>query len=103
MNKLYTKNAAIKYLRGIIGSMSLKTFDTEVSAGRIPMKPYGNTVRFRQEDLDTWLNLTITFRSDYTKEGTSGTHTSRSMLLDGDLSFENLPGAKTSSRRKLGV
>lgn len=87
MNKLYSRNAAIKYLKEQTGMMTLRIFMAEVSAGRIPEKPYGNTVRFRQEDLDKWQTITNIHHSDYTNVAKSGTHISRSNLMDADLSF----------------
>ena len=99
MNKLYTKNAAIKYLRELTGSMSLHTFEAEIAAGRIPVKPYGNTSRFRQEDLDLWAKITITPLSESTNVATHGTRISRSALMDTDLSFVKRLGAKMKRRQ----
>ena len=48
MNKLYSRDAAIKYLKQQTGMMTLKAFNAEVNAGRIPQKPYGNSFRYRQ-------------------------------------------------------
>lgn len=103
MNKLYTQNAAIKYLREHTGKMSLKVFTEEVKQGRIPEKPYGKGVRFRQEDLDKWQTLTNMHHTDYSKETGSGTHVSRSLLMDEELSFANLLAKQKSPLHKLGA
>ena len=103
MNKLYTTAAAIQYLREQTGAMSLKVFTEEVKQGRIPEKPYGKTVRFRKEDLDRWQTITHTHHTDYSNEMVSGTHVSRSSLMDEGLSFANLQAKLKSNLRKLGA
>lgn len=103
MNKLYTTNAAIKYLREQTGAMSLKVFTEEVRQGRIPEKPYGKTVRFRKEDLDRWQTITHTHHTDLPKEAESGTRVSRSSLMDGELSFANLLAKEKPLMRKTGA
>ena len=100
MNKLYTQNAAIKYLREQTGQMSLKVFTEEVRQGRIPEKPYGKGVRFRKEDLDRWQTITQMHHTDYTNVAKSGTRISRSLLKDAELSFANLVAKQTSNVRK---
>lgn len=97
MNKLLTKNAAIKYLREKTGSMSLRTFDAEVNAGRLPVKPYGNTLRFRQEDLESWAKTTYIHHSESIVVANSGTRTSRSVLMDGELSFVKRLAKRTNN------
>lgn len=87
MNKLYTQNAAIKYLREQTGQMSLKVFVQEVQAGRIPEKPYGKGVRYRQEDLDRWQTITHIHHIDCSKEANTGTRISRSLFKEEGLSF----------------
>ena len=103
MNKLYSRNAAIKYLKEQTGNMTLNTFNVEVAAGRIPVKPYGNTVRFRQEDLDRWQTLTFAHHSEYTDAANSGTRVSQSSLLDAELSFANLQAKQPPRGRKIGA
>lgn len=103
MNKLYTTNAAIKYLREQTGSMSLRVFTEEVKLGRIPVKPYGKTVRFRKEDLDKWQTITHIAHTDYSKETGSGMRVSRSSLMGEELSFANLLAKEKSNVHKLGA
>ena len=100
MNKLYSRNAAIKYLKEQTGNMTLRVFNAEVAAGRIPEKPYGNSVRFRQEDLNKWQTLTYVHRSDCTNVDKSGTHTSHSVLADIGLSFVKRQGVQTKRRQR---
>lgn len=100
MDKLFTTNAAILYLRERVGSMSRKTFLAEVAAGRIPVKPYGAQVRFRKQDLDTWLNITETHHSDFTNAAKRGTPTFRSALMESGLSFVKRQGVQMKQRRR---
>jgi len=104
MNKLLTIGAAIKYLREHTGAMSKKTFLAEVAAGRIPVKPYGaRAVRYRQRDLDTWLNITVIQHTESINAATSGTHTSRSLLMDNELSFAKALELYPATRQTRGV
>ena len=103
MNKLYTKNAAIQYLREQTGQMSRQVFAEEVRQGRIPEKPYGKSVRYRKEDLDRWQTITHMHRTDYSDETVSGMRTSRSLLLDDGLSFADLLAKQTNKKRKIGT
>ena len=103
MNKLYSRNAAIKYLKEQTGNMTLRVFNAEVAAGRIPEKPYGNGVRFRQEDLDRWQTITHTHHTDLSKEMGSGMHVSRSSLVGGELSFANLLAQEKYPPHKIGA
>ena len=103
MTKLLTQDAAIKYLREMCGSMSARIFQDEVHAGRIPQKPFGKkSVRYRQEDLDKWCNITRTL-SDYSNVAKSGTRISRSLFRDSELSFAKVLDAKTKMMPKYGV
>lgn len=103
MCKLLTQDAAIKYLREMCGCMSGQVFRDEVRAGRIPQKPFGKkSVRYRQEDLDKWCNITRTL-SDYSNVAKSGTRISRSLFRDSDLSFAKVLDAKTKTMPKYGV
>lgn len=103
MNKLYTTNAAIKYLREQTGAMSLKVFTEEVRQGRIPEKPYGNTIRFRKEDLDRWQTITRTHHTDYSKETESGTRAYRSSWETEELSFAKVLAQEKPLMRKIGA
>ena len=97
MTKLLTQNAAIKYLREICGSMSARTFQDEVRSGRIPQKPFGKkSVRYRQEDLDKWYNITNVY-SDCSNAAKSTTRISRSLRTDNGLSFAKVLGALTKT------
>ena len=102
MDKLLTVDASIKYLRERAGSMSYKTFMAEINAGRLPYKPYGVKMRFRQQDLDTWLNTTEIHHSDYTNAAKRGTHISRLSLMDSELSFAKLLEQRKGLRRNNG-
>lgn len=102
MDRLLTMDAAIKYLRERAGSMSYKTFMAEINAGRLPYKPYGTKMRFRRQDLDTWLHTTETHHSDFTNVATRGTHISRASLMDADLSFAKLLEQRSGLRRRNG-
>ncbi len=99
MKKLLTQNAAIAYLRNVCGAMSIKVFQEEVRAGRIPQKPFGKTVRYRQEDLDKWCDITKV-HSDYSNVAKSGTRTSRSLFRDSGLSFAKVLDALTKPQQK---
>lgn len=103
MNRLYTKHAAIKYLREQIGRMSERAFEEEVNQGRILEKPYGRSVRYRKEDLDRWQTITRTRHIDCSNGTAGGTRISRSSLLDGELSFAKLLAKQTSRARKTGA
>lgn len=103
MNKLYSRNAAIKYLKEQTGNMSLRIFVAEVEAGRIPEKPYGKGVRFRKEDLDRWQTITHMHHTNLSKETESGTRVSRSSLMDEGLSFANLLARGKFRSRKIGA
>lgn len=103
MNKLYTTHAAIKYLREQTGAMSLKIFTQEVEQGRIPVKPYGNTIRFRKEDLDKWQTITRIAHTDYTNETASGTRAYRSSLATEELSFAKVLAQEKPQMRKIGA
>lgn len=102
MDRLLTLNAAIQYLRERAGTMSYKTFMAEINAGRMPYKPYGSKMRFRAQDLDTWLNTTVTHHSDCISAVTRGTHISRAELQDAELSFAKLLAAKQNPTRRNG-
>jgi hypothetical protein len=99
MNKLYSRDAAIKYLKQQTGMMTLKAFNAEVNAGRIPQKPYGNSFRYRQEDLDKWQTLTHIHHSESTNVGNTGTRTSHSALADAGLSFVKQQGVKMKRKQ----
>lgn len=104
MEKLLTITDAVKYLRERTGAMSKKTFLAEVAAGRIPVKPYGaRAVRYRQRDLDTWLNITVIQHTESLNAAKSGTHTSRSLLMDDGLSFAKALELYPVTRRTHGV
>ena len=102
MGQIIAKYQAIKYLRERAGRMSEAILDAEVASGRIPVKPFGNKIRFRTEDLDKWLE-TSEVRLEYIGVATPGTHTSRSSLLDGGLSFVKRLGARTRNQRPTGA
>lgn len=103
MKKLLTQNAAIAYLRNVCGAMSIKVFQEEVRAGRIPQKPFGKkSVRYRQEDLDKWCNITNVY-SDCSNAAKSGTRISRSLFRDSELSFAKVLAAKMKTTPKYGV
>ena len=103
MTKLLTQDAAIKYLREICGSMSARIFQDEVRSGRIPQKPFGKkSVRYRQEDLDKWCNITNVY-SDCSNVAKSGTRISRSLFRDSELSFAKVLAAKMKTTPKYGV
>lgn len=100
MNKLFTQDAAIKYLREQCGQMSLKVFTQEVEQGRIPEKPYGKGVRFRKEDLDKWQTITHIHHIDSSKEANTGTRISRSSFKGEGLSFAKLLAKQQSKTHK---
>ena len=103
MTKLLTQNAAIKYLREICGSMSFQIFQDEVRSGRIPQKPFGKkSVRYRQEDLDRWCNITNVY-SDCSNVAKSTTRISRSLFRDSELSFAKVLAAKMKTTPKYGA
>lgn len=103
MCKLLTQDAAIKYLREICGSMSARIFQDEVRSGRIPQKPFGKkSVRYRQEDLDKWCNITNVY-SDCSNVAKSTTRISRSLRTDNELSFAKVLAAKMKTTPKYGV
>ena len=99
MGQLLTATAAIEYLRDTCGCMSRKTFQAEVTAGRIPVKPYGKKYMYRQEDLDAWQNITKPL-SEYSNVAKSGTRISRSSQMDAGLSFANLLAARKKTPLK---
>lgn len=104
MEKLLTITDAIKYLRERTGSMSQKTFLAEVAAGRIPVKPYGaRAVRYRQRDLESWLNITEIHHSDFSNAAKSGTRTSRLSLMDNGLSFAKVLAQHRAMRQPRGA
>ena len=102
MDRLLTMDAAIKYLRERAGSMSYKTFMAEINAGRLPYKPYGTKMRFRRQDLDTWLHTTETHHSDYTNVATRGTHISRASLVGTEWSYAKLLEQQRGIKRHSG-
>ena len=102
MGQIIPKYLAVKYLRERAGRMSEKILDAEVAHGRIPVKPFGNKIRFRTEDLDKWLE-TSEVRFESIGVATPGTRTSRSSLLDGGLSFVKRLGAKTHNQQPTGA
>lgn len=86
MGQLLTQKSACEYLRHSCGSMSVHTFNKEVAAGRIPVKWFGRSKRYRIEDLDAWQQKTIV-RSDYTSAAKSGTRIYHSLPRATGMSF----------------
>lgn len=95
--RLLTQSAAIQFL-----GVSRKIFLIEVTRGNIPRKSYGNSYRYRKEDLKTWQKITE-IHSPLPCADISGMRTSHHALTDGGLSFAKVRAVRPKKMQQIGA